>query len=116
MPNLRSRRINGNLAFWSTHQKRILDATGEGVVKYIDDFTSFPVDDTTGDPVAWTSTMVEAGSGNTTIASTDKSGGAVIITTAGNEDDGGNFQLNGESFKTDVNELYFYNKVIHRHT
>jgi hypothetical protein len=107
MPNLRSRRISGNLAFWSTHQKRILDATGEGVVKYIDDFTSFPVDDTTGDPVAWTSTMVEAGSGNTTIASTDKSGGAVIITTAGNEDDGGNFQLNGESFKTDGNELYF---------
>ena len=111
MPNLRSRRINGNLAFWSTHQKRILDATGEGVVKYIDDFTSFPVDDTTGDPVAWTSTMVEAGSGNTTIASTDKSGGAVIITTAGNEDDGLNMQLNGESFKTDSNELYFYTKL-----
>tara|TARA_R110002020_G_scaffold86938_4_gene214582 strand:- start:681 stop:1391 length:711 start_codon:yes stop_codon:yes gene_type:complete len=107
MPQVRSRRINGNLAYWSTHQKRILDGTGEGVVKFITDFTSFPVDDTTGDPTEYTSTVVEAGSGNTTIASTDKSGGAVLITTAANENDGGSYQLLGESFKTDGNELYF---------
>ena len=107
MPQVRSRRINGNLAYWSTHQKRILDGLGEGVVKFITDFTSFPVDDTTGDPTEYTSTVVEAGSGNTTIASTDKSGGAVLITTAANENDGGSYQLLGESFKTDGNELYF---------
>ena len=107
MPQVRSRRINGNLGYWSTHRKRILDGLGEGVVKFITDFTSFPVDDTTGDPTEYTSTVVEAGSGNTTIASTDKSGGAVLITTAANENDGGSYQLLGESFKTDGNELYF---------
>jgi len=107
MPQVRSRRISGNLAYWSTHQKRILDATGEGVVKYITDFTSFPVDDTTGDPTEYTTTVVEAGSGNTTIASTDASGGQVLITTAANENDGGSYQLLSESFKTDGNELYF---------
>ena len=107
MPQVRSRRINGNLGYWSTHRKRILAGLGEGVVKFITDFTSFPVDDTTGDPTEYTSTVVEAGSGNTTIASTDKSGGAVLITTAANENDGGSYQLLGESFKTDGNELYF---------
>jgi len=111
MANLRSRRINGNLAFWSTHQKRILDAIGEGVVKFIDDFTNFNVDDTTGDNTGITSTVVEAGSGVSTMASADKSGGAVTITTAGNENDGLNAQWNGESFKTSGNELYFYTKL-----
>lgn len=111
MPQVHARRINGNLAYWSTHQKRILDATGEGVVKFIEDFTNYNVDDTTGDGTGITSTVVEAGSGTSTMASADKSGGAVTITTAGNEDDGLNAQWNGESFKTSSNELYFYTKL-----
>ena len=93
MPQVHSRRIQGgNLAMWSTPQKRILAAWGEGVVKYITDFTQFPTDDTTGDPTEYTSTVVEAGSGNTTIAQTDASGGQVLITTAANENDGGSYQ------------------------
>jgi len=112
MPQVHSRRIQGgNLAMWSTHQKRILDAWGEGVVKYITDFTQFPIDDTTGDPTEYTSTVTEAGSGNTTIAQTDASGGQVLITTAANENDGGSYQLAGESFKTSGNELYFGTKI-----
>lgn len=111
MANLRSRRINGNLAYWSTHQKRLLDAIGEGVVKYITDFTSLPVDDTTGDPSEYSSTVTEVGTGVTTLAQTDASGGQVLITTAANEDDGGSYQLLGESFKTSGNELYFGTKI-----
>lgn len=111
MPQVRSRRINGNLAFWSTHQKRILNAEGEGVVKYITDFTQFPIDDSTGDPTEYSTEVVEVGSGNTTIAQTDASGGQVLITTAANEDDGGSYQLAGESFKTSGNELYFGTKI-----
>lgn len=111
MASMKSRRVFGNLLWWSTHQKRIIDALGEGVVKYITDFTSFPVDDTTGDPTEYTTTVVEAGTGVTTIAQTDASGGQVLITTAAAEDDGGSYQLNGESFKTSSNELYFGTKI-----
>ena len=111
MASMKSRRVFGNLLWWSTHQKRIIDALGEGVVKYITDFTSFPVDDTTGDPTEYTTTVVEAGTGVTTIAQTDASGGQVLITTAAAEDDGGSYQLNGESFKTSGNELYFGTKI-----
>ena len=111
MASMKSRRVFGNLLWWSTHQKRIIDALGEGVVKYITDFTSFPVDDTTGDPTEYTTTVVEAGTGVTTIAQTDASGGQVLITTAAAEDDGGSYQLGAESFKTSGNELYFGTKI-----
>ena len=70
-----SRYIRGALAFFGTHRKRLLNAIGENVVSYIEDFVNLPVDDTTGDPLAWTTTVVEAGSGTTTFASTDASGG-----------------------------------------
>ena len=107
-----SRYIRGALAFFGTHRKRLLNAIGENVVSYIEDFVNLPVDDTTGDPLAWTTTVVEAGSGTTTFASTDASGGKAIITTAGNEDDGGNYQLNGESFETTSDQdLYFGTKL-----
>ncbi|QDP67991.1 MAG: hypothetical protein Unbinned657contig1001_33 [Prokaryotic dsDNA virus sp.] len=112
MPQVHGRRIKGAVCEWSTHQKRILRAVGENVVSYHEDFVNFPVDDTTGDPLAWSTTVVEAGSGTTTFASTDASGGKAIITTAGNEDDGGNYQLNGESFETTSDQdLYFGTKL-----
>ena len=112
MPQVHGRRIKGAVCEWSTHQKRILRAVGENVVSYHEDFVNFPVDDTTGDPLAWTTTAVEVGSGTTTFASTDGSGGKAIITTAGNENDGGNYQLNGESFETTSDqELYFGTKL-----
>lgn len=108
MANLKAKRIKGNMAFYDAHHKRIIDAVGADVVKYIDDFVNVPVDDTTGDPTAWTCTMVEAGASNTTVASANISGGALLITTDANENDGANIQLNGESFKlTAGNPLYF---------
>jgi hypothetical protein len=107
-----SRYIRGALAFFGSHRKRLLKAIGENVVEYIEDFVNLPVDDTTGDPLAWATTVVEAGSGTTTFASTDASGGKAIITTAGNENDGGNYQLNGESFEmTSDQDVYFACKV-----
>lgn len=99
MPNVHSRYVNGKFAFWETHRKRIIDAIGSDVVKYIDDFVYVPVDDTTGDPTAWTTTVVEAGASDTTVTSANVSGGALLITTDANENDGANLQLNGESFK-----------------
>ncbi len=101
--------IRGAMVFRSiTHLKRLLFAIGENVVQYIDDFITFPVDDSTGDPTEWTATMVEAGTGNSTITQADQSGGAVVITTDDNDNDGVNAQLNGESFKLKTtNHLYF---------
>lgn len=108
LANTHSHWVRGCLVYYDTHLKRILDAVGSSVVKYIDDFVSFPVDDTTGDPLAWTATMVEAGTGDSTVASADASGGAIIMTTDDNDDDGVGIQLNGESFiLKSTNDVYF---------
>lgn len=104
-----SRHINGNLAFYDTHRKRLLWAVGPSAVQYVDDFVRLSVDDTTGDPTEWTTTVkAEAGTGSHAFRSGDGSGGILEVATAGNENDGGNHQLNGESFElTADQELYF---------
>lgn len=108
LTNVHSKWVRGALVFYQDHLKRFVDAIGKDVVKYIDDFVHFPVDDATGDPVAWTTSMVEAGTGNSTVTSTDASGGAIIFTTDDNENDGVSIQLNGESFiMKATNDLYF---------
>ena len=72
---------------------RWYDAIGPGVVKYIQEFVHWPVDDTTHDPSPeWTMSITEAG-GATTTNITDLEGGALLITCAGNEDDGLQMQL-----------------------
>ena len=98
LANVHSHWVRGALVYYQTHLKRMVDAVGSDVVKYIDDFVSFPVDDTTGDPLAWTATMVEGGTGDSTVASTDASGGAILLTTDDDDNDGVTIQLNGESF------------------
>jgi hypothetical protein len=109
---LHSKYIKGNLAYYDTHLKRIIDAIGPDVVKYVDDFVYLPVDDTTGDPTAFTTTVVEAGASNTTVTSGNESGGVLLITTDANENDGANLQLNGESFELTADQhLYFGARV-----
>lgn len=106
--SVHSRYISGALAMYDGHRKSIVDAFGTDVIKYVDDFVHVPVDDTTGDPTAWTTTVVEAGTGDSTVTSANISGGGLLITTAANENDGANIQLNGESFKlASGNLLYF---------
>jgi sucrose-6-phosphate hydrolase SacC (GH32 family) len=103
-----ARYIKGALAYTDGHRKSLIDAIGTDVVKYIDDFVHMPVDDTTGDPTAWTATMVEAGASNTTVTSANIAGGAMLITTDTFDNDGANLQLNGEAFKlVSGNPLYF---------
>ena len=65
---LHSRYVYGNLAFWDTHQNRIVDAIGPGVRKYINHFTD-NVTSATDTPTGWTVTLTEAGGGETTLAS-----------------------------------------------
>lgn len=87
---------------------RWYDAFGFGVTKHIEDFVNLPVDDTTGDPVAYTMTVVEVGAGDSTAVLTPAGGGALLITSAANEDDGAQIQLKGESFQLNSGyKLYF---------
>jgi len=91
---------------------RILGAWGDDVVKYALE-AGFPVDDTTGDPIGWTSTVVEVGTGTTIFSNAVTGGGDIaLITNAANEYDGGNYQMNGEPFDiTSGKKLYFGAKI-----
>jgi len=107
-----SRYISGALAFYEGHRSSLVDAIGTNVAKYIDDFIDVSVDDTTGDPTAWTTTVVETGAASTTVTSDNVAGGALLITTDAAENDGANIQLNGESFKLTAGvPLYFGTRV-----
>ena len=100
--------VNGALVFYDPNKARWVDAFGQDVVKYIDDFEGMPVDDTTGDPTEWTVTVVEAGTGDSTMTLQNAQNGVVKLQAAGNEDDGVNAQRKGEAWKlTTSDPLYF---------
>lgn len=108
MSNARLNVIQGAMCFVDdTHVKRVVDAFGANVVKYIDDFTSGPGIDAAFDN-NWTVTRVEAGASESTVTRTDGSGGFLLLTTDTNENDGINMQLIGESYElTADQQLYF---------
>jgi hypothetical protein len=104
--SVHSQHINGNLAFWQDHRKRIVDAIGRDVLKYIDDFIVSGGADANWD--AWTVTRVEGGAGESTITSGDTGNGTMLLTTDAADNDGLNCQLLGESFKLEADKpLYF---------
>lgn len=104
---LHSRNVKNSLVFYETHLKRLVFAIGPDSVTYSSDFVRLPIDDTTGDPTEWTTTVVEAGAGDTLIALQDGAGGLVRITTAANDNDGGSYQLGATAFElTSDQELY----------
>ncbi|MCP4536254.1 MAG: hypothetical protein GY832_03835 [Chloroflexi bacterium] len=95
----------GNLIFYDTYPYRWVDAVGVDITKDILNTVNLPVDNTTGDPTAYTMTVVEVGAGTTTAALSD---GALLITTAANEDDGINLQLTAEAFDFATNNLVYF--------
>lgn len=107
MADIHSRRIRGNLAFWDTHRKRLIEAIGPDVYKYVDDFTHLDMGAADA-PAGWTVTLVETGGGESTVALTDAVGGALLITTDAADNDGVNMQLDSESFElTSDQDVYF---------
>ena len=78
---------------------RLYDGFGQNVVKHVEDFVAWSTDDTTGDPVEYTMTVVEVGAGVSTAVLTNLAGGAMLMTAAANENDGVQIQLDGESFQ-----------------
>lgn len=111
MANLHAARVLGNLTFWDSHRRRLIDAIGPDVTKYINDFE---VGNSATDALAgFTVTLVEAGAGETTLTKLDASGGKIRITTDAAENDGLSMQLAGENFiLKSTNHVYFYAKGV----
>lgn len=106
MGQIHSQHIRGALAFWEDHRKRIVDAIGSDVVKYVEDFVAGGGGDTNWD--AWTITRVEGGAGESTVTSGDTGNGTMLLTADANDNDGLNCQLLGEAFKLESGKpLYF---------
>jgi len=105
MASVHSRRIRGALAFYDTHRMRLVDAIGQDVFKY--ELLAPDLNADATDPTGWTSTVVEAGSGNTEFSPNNTAGRVGTITCAANENDGGSYQLLGENFElTSDQDLY----------
>lgn len=109
MADVIGQRIAGNLAYIdkAAHLKRLIDAIGPDVFKFVDDFERSRL--TAADALLGaTITLVEAGAGETTIAYTDAAGGHLLITTDAADNDGANIQWSPEAFKlTGFNYFYF---------
>ena len=96
--DLKGKTIRGNIVYTDTNDKRILDAWGADVTKYVNEFTDGPGTDATFDD-DWTVTRVEAGASESTAIRIDGVGGVLQITTDAAENDGINMQAIGEAFK-----------------
>ena len=107
MANLKSYRKYGNLVFWDTHRSRIVDAIGPNVKKFIlGPNAPLSAADTL---LGWTTTLVEAGAGESTItASATINGGALLLTTDAAENDGITLQMAGEAFQPAADTLLYF--------
>lgn len=93
---VRSKYLRGNLVYLDG--QRWFDAVGPNVSKFVDEFVNTSFDGADA-PAAYTTTLVEAGAGETTVAlKGGADGGVLLITTDANEDDGANIQAKGEAF------------------
>ena len=101
-----TRHARGHLLYWDTHRKRIVDAIGPNVVKYV--LRPEALGPAGTDPVGFTTTVVEAGAGgDTDFNQSDTEGIVGRITTDNADNDGGSYQLLGEDFVFDADhEIY----------
>ena len=97
MATLHSRYVRGALAFYETHQMRLVDAIGHNVMSY--NLKPETLGVTTSDPVGFTTTVVEGGPGATVFAPNNTGGRVGTITAAADENDGGQYQLLAEWFE-----------------
>lgn len=107
MATVRTRRVSGALVYWEDHRMRIVDVIGKDAIKVNEDFLSVGLVASDAIP-GWTTTLVEAGGGESTVAQADESGGAVLITTDAFEDDGVSLQKLGEAFGLSSSQVLTY--------
>lgn len=107
MSNLHTTRISGNIAFWDTHRKRLIDAIGADVIKDIIDFNAGEPHNASEMDLTWTVTRVEAGGGESTFAVIDGVAGIGRITTDAAENDGINAQRIGEAYELTADQVLY---------
>lgn len=95
----------GALVYWDTHRKRIIDAIGPNVVKQDLGNALIASADT---PAGFTTTLVEAGAGETTVAGATVTGGGLLITTDAADNDGANIQGAGEPFSLVAGNIVYF--------
>lgn len=103
--------VNGSMVFYdSDYTQRWYDVIGCDAVKHVHKFDYLPI--TTADtPDGWTTTLVEAGAGETTVALGTAGGGALVITTDAAENDGAQLQIIGEQYDfSGTDPVYFGTK------
>ena len=107
MAEVKGKTIRGNLVYWDTHEKRLIDAIGPDVIKY--ELQPGHVGGAAGaSPAGWTETVVEVGSGTSELNGSSTAGYVADLVTAANENDGWSGQLSGSSFElTSDQDLYF---------
>lgn len=108
MADVIGQRLAGNLVYIdkAAHLKRVVDAIGPDVFKFLNDFMHGQGLSATalGDEATVTAT------GTSPVVFTDAAGGVLLITTGGTENDGVNIQWLGENFHlgaTGIRALYF---------
>lgn len=85
----------GNQLYWDVHRERIIDAIGptvEARVNLADALAS-------EDPIGWVTTVVEAGAGTSELSPSPTPGILARITPAANDNDGGQYQAHGQTFR-----------------
>ena len=89
---VQTRRINGNLSYYSSQRNQIVFAIGPDRFEFEEDFVR-PVA-TANALVGWTTTLV----GSSTVTIPDGSAGTLLLTTGALENDGVSLQKIGENF------------------
>lgn len=107
MGDLHARYEGGNLVYWDTHRKRIIHALGADAFGFSDDFVGLGAS-SADTLLGWTSTLVEGGASESTVAYTDVSGGAILITADAADNDGVNLQRTGEAFSLSTSQRLTY--------
>ena len=102
---------NSEVVYDDRFTNRWIDAFGTDVVKYLGEL-NHGMDDTTGNPTAYTTTATSDGAGTSTLAKSVTAGHLFLITTDNFEYDGINATLKGESFLfTPGRPMYFGAKI-----
>ena len=105
MARIRARRAGSAILYTEGHRDRIVDAIGRGVWKY--ELRPDILNPNGTDPTGWTTTVVEAGSGDTNFSPNNVAGRLGTITCAAADNDGGSYQLLGENVQFDSNQLIY---------
>ena len=107
----KAKTIRGAMAFWDTHEHRLVDAIGANVIKWSlrPDTAGLEDQGVTGtDPHGAVTTVVEAGSGTSELTASKTAGYAAEMVSAAGEDDGISVQFADENFEfSSDQDLYF---------